>query len=157
MPQCLDRRSAGNRGVTEIRAIAIGLGLVLTVSAGAFASEYGVSTYRPGLMDLFTGYLAPPGSTIVKNYFLFQDARADAITADGRIQAHTHTVTYTAAGFGAHITGGKILGSYWAFGGIVQARLADQSLRVGPAGHLQHLTSTAGGFGDLIVSPCLLS
>ncbi len=143
--------------MVHVRGITSGLSLVLTISAKTFASEYGVSTYRPGLMDLFAGYLAPPGSTIVKNYFLFQSANAGAVTVDGRIQVHAHTVTCTAAIFGAHITRWRILGSYWAFGGIVQARLADQSLRAGPARHLQHQTATAGGLGDLIVSPCLLS
>src|SRR5271170_6657119 len=35
------------------------------------ASEYGVSTYRPGLIDLFSGLLGPPGTTLVKSLFLF--------------------------------------------------------------------------------------
>jgi hypothetical protein len=131
--------------------------LTLATSVRAVASEYGISTYRPGLMDLFAGYMAPPGTTVVKNYFLFQDARADALTANGFIQAHTHTVTYTAATFAAYVTPWRILGSNWAFGAIAQTRLADQSLRVGPAGHLSHQTSTVAGFGDLIFSPCLLS
>src|SRR5665213_738197 len=147
----------GNHGIVQIYATAIGLTLMLAITTRAFASEYGISSYRPGLMDLFAGYLAPPGSTIVKDYFLFQDASADAITANGHIEANSHTVAYTEAVFGAHITKYKILGSYWAFGAIAQTRLADQSLRVGPPGHLQHATDTIVGFGDLIVSPLMLS
>jgi hypothetical protein len=49
-----------------------------TLGATASASEFGVSTYRPGLIDLFAGYLAPPGTTLVKTYFLYQDASAKA-------------------------------------------------------------------------------
>ncbi|MDO8434814.1 MAG: transporter [Candidatus Binatus sp.] len=136
----------------------MGIGLVVMLASNqrSFASEYGVSTYRTGIMDMFAGYLAPPGATILKNFTLFQDARADATTANGRIQVHAHTVTYTDALFGAHVTGWRILGSYWAFGAIVQTRLADQTLRAGPAGHQQRQTDTVFGLGDLIVSPWLL-
>ncbi|HEY2526126.1 MAG TPA: hypothetical protein VGI29_13765, partial [Candidatus Binataceae bacterium] len=71
---------------------------VLTIAAQTAvvsASEYGVSTYRPGLVDLFAGYLGPPGTTLMKGYFLFQDANEQAITQNGRIEADSHTTTYT--------------------------------------------------------------
>jgi hypothetical protein len=47
----------------------IGLAALISIRASrASASEYGVSTYRPGIMDMFAGYLAPPGATILNNY-----------------------------------------------------------------------------------------
>ena len=139
-------------------AIPMAILLMLTCHQIAFASEFGVSTYRPGLMDLFAGYLAPPGTTLVKTYFLFQDASSNAVTQNGRIEADAHTTTYTSALFTAHITGLPMLGSYWAFGAITQIRIAAQSLRVGPVGlSVAPQTSTVGGLGDLIVLPVMLN
>jgi hypothetical protein len=48
------------------------------------ASEYGISTYRPGLMDLYVGMLPPPGHGVAKSLFMFQDASARVITEDPR-------------------------------------------------------------------------
>jgi hypothetical protein len=139
-------------------AIAMALLLMLTCREIAFASEFGVSTYRPGLMDLFAGYLGPPGATLVKTYFLFQDASSNAVTENGRIEADAHTTTYTSALFTAHITGLPVLGSYWGFGAITQLRIATQSLRVGPVGmSVAPQRSTVGGLGDLIVLPIMLN
>ena len=122
------------------------------------ASEYGVSTYRPGLMDLFAGYLGPPGTTLVKTYFLFQDANARAITQNGRIEADSHTTTYTSAFFGAHVTSIRLLGSYWSLGAIAQFRTAAQSLSVAPVGIAAGAkNSTVAGLGDLIVIPLMLN
>lgn len=131
---------------------------VLLACGTARASEFGVSTYRPGLMDLFAGYLAPPGTTLVKGYFLYQDASAKAVSEDGRIEADARTTMYTVAAFGAHVTHLSLLGSYWAYGAIVQFRIAEQSARVGPRGRpVKPQTSTIGGLGDIIFAPCLLS
>ena len=44
----------------RFRALAIALVWIAALSTGAYASEYGISTYRVGLMDLFAGYMAPP-------------------------------------------------------------------------------------------------
>ena len=58
-------------------AVAVFVSAVLALIAWcgfASASEYGVSSYRPGFMDLFAGALPAPGSTVAKTYFLYQDA-----------------------------------------------------------------------------------
>jgi hypothetical protein len=135
------------------------LAVILTCCASASnASEYGISTYRPGIMDLFSGYLADPGTSIVKNYFLFQETSGDATTPNGALTAKSRTTTYTDATFAAHTTELPLLGAYWAYGGIVQERIADQSLRFGPTAHLgpaQNLT--IGGLGDLELLPEMLA
>src|SRR6185437_7897415 len=96
--------------------------------------------------------------TLVKNYFLFQDASAKAFAQNGHIEAKTHTVTYTSAVFAAHITSLSILGSYWGFGAITQFRIASQSLKIGPTGGLPSpKTSTVGGLGDLLLAPVMLN
>jgi len=124
----------------------------------ARASEFGVSTYRPGIFDLFAGYLPPPGTTMVKSYFMFQDASAKAVTVDGMIEAKSHTITYTVTTFAGHITNVPLLGAHWGFGAIVMARIADQTIRVGrDGGPLVKQTSTVGGLGDTILAPCLLA
>jgi hypothetical protein len=143
--------------VARFRSIAIVLVWIAMFSTGTYASEYGISSYRPGIMDMFAGYLAPPGTTLVKNYFLYQDAHFDAVTTNGRVQVHTHTKIFEEALFATHVTGWRIFGSYWAFGAVAQSRIADQTLRAGPAGHLQHQTDTGYGFGDLVVSPWMMS
>jgi hypothetical protein len=126
--------------------------------AVACASEFGISTYRPGLMDLFAGYLGPPGTTLVKTYFMFQDASAQVVTQHGGIEANSHTLSYTSALFTAHITRIPVLGSYWGFGTITQLRISSQSLRVAPVGvAVSPQTSVAGGLGDLIVLPVMLN
>ena len=109
-------------------------------------------------MDLFSGYLSTPGTTIAKNYFLFQDANNNSITSNGRFAGDAHTVSYTDATFVAHTSNFSLLGAYWACGALLQERISDQSLRTGPVGHLgaaQNLT--IGGLGDLEVMPEMLS
>jgi len=71
----------------------------------------------------------PPGTTPVKGYVLFQDANEQAITQSGRIEADTHTTTYTSAVFAAYITSLRLLGSYWGFGAITQFRIAARRTR----------------------------
>jgi len=139
-------------------SMALLIPVVMALRTITCASEYGVSTYRPGLIDLFSGLLGPPGTTLVKSLFLFQDARAQAVTQGGGIEADSHTITYTSALFTAHVTTLPILGSYWRFGAITQLRIASQSLRVGPMGaSVAPQNSTAGGLGDLIIIPVMLN
>ncbi len=124
----------------------------------AHASEYGVSSYRPGSMDLFSGFSAKPGTTMVKTYFLYQDASTDPVTADGKFVANSHLITYTNAVFAAHSTRLRVLGAYWGMGVIVQTHVVDQTLRLGPVGYAvpaQRLT--IGGLGDLELLPEILA
>ena len=53
------------------------------------ASEYGVGTYRPGQVDLFAGVLPAPGTFLVKDYFLFEDANLGARPVNAPLQVHT--------------------------------------------------------------------
>lgn len=130
----------------------------LTYGAVATASEYGISSYRPGLMDLYAGMLPPPGHGIVKDLFLFQDANAAVITEDGRVEVHTHTVSYTDAVFAAYVTNVRVLGAYWAFGTIQMLRISSQSADAGPrGGPLHNQSTTIGGLGDGIFIPAMLS
>jgi hypothetical protein len=133
--------------------------LILTLPAIAGGSEYGISTYRPGLMDLYAGMLPPPGSSIVKDLFLFQDASAKFIPEDNRIEVDTHTVSYTDAIFAAYVTRIPVLGAYWAFGTIQMLRISSQSLDVSaPRGTVPHNQSTTlGGLGDGIFIPAMLN
>ena len=103
--------SSSVRAKRNLAAIAAVLAIAAQ-TAVASASEYGISTYRPGLVDLFAGYLGPPGTTLVKGYLLFQDANEKAIPQNGRIEADAHTTTYTSAVFAAYITSLRLLGSY---------------------------------------------
>ena len=131
--------------------------LILTAAASP-ASEFGISTYRPGLFDLFAGCLPPAGHTMVRNFFMYQDASARAITVDGRGEARTRTYTYTVATFVGYMTRIRILGAPWGFGAMMQFRLADQSADVGlHMGQLRHHGSTLGGPGDLVVVPYMSS
>jgi|SRR5579863_3919963 len=139
-------------------AVLFALVALATSSPPAIASEYGVSTYRPGLSDLFAGYLIAPGGTLTKTMFLFQDARENVTTQDGRFSVSTHTLSYTLALFAVHATRFSLLGTHWAFGTIVQVRLADQRLHAGPRGlPSPQQSSTVAGLGDLIVLPLILN
>jgi hypothetical protein len=142
-----------------VRVSAIIFTLLVSWSSAKVAagSEFGISTYRPGLMDLYSGYLAPPGTTLVKNFFLYQDASALAVTANGRVEASSHTVSYTDATLVAYVTNLSVLGAYWAVGAIPMFRLSEQTLRVGPRGvEVPRQASTLAGPGDFIFLPCLL-
>jgi hypothetical protein len=135
----------------------VALSAVCGVSQNAAGSEFGVSTYRPGLMDLFAGYLGPPGSLNIKDMFLYQDATARVVLEGPRIETHVHTVTFTNALFAAYVTKIRFLGTYWAAGIIPQVRLAEQSLREHPIGQSNSTqqASSVAGLGDLIVIPWL--
>lgn len=138
-------------------AVAVLLAILAAERAG-LASEYGISTYRPGLMDLYAGILPPPGNGIVKNLFLFQDANAGVVTEDGRVEINTHTISYTDAVLAAYVTHVSVLGAYWAFGTIQMLRITSQSSDAGPHGGLLHNQSTTiGGLGDGIFIPAMLS
>jgi hypothetical protein len=150
-------RTLGSCARGALGAIIFALLAIAASVRTASASEFGISTYRPGLMDLYSGYLAPPGTLMVKNFFMFQDANERAITSDGRIEARSHTVSYTNAVFIAYVTKFSVLGSYWGVGVIPLFRLSEQSLRVGPRGvRGPRQTSTLAGPGDFIFGPCLL-
>ena len=70
--------------------IALPLAMLFPV-ANLYASEFGVSTYRPGIMDLSSGMLPPPGHLVFKDLFLFFDASAKAVSEDRMIEAHANT------------------------------------------------------------------
>lgn len=134
--------------------------LLLTRANGGpvYASEYGISTYRPGLMDLYAGLLPPPGHGVVKSLFLFQDASAKVVTEDQRVEINTHTVTYTDAVFAGYMTRLSVLGAYWAFGTIQMLRIASQSADAGlHGGPLHNQSTTIGGLGDGIFIPAMLN
>jgi hypothetical protein len=112
---------------SSFRLLSLGIAIVVAMlvvpAFGAIVctSEFGASAYYPGLTDLFAGYLGPPGTTLVKPYFLFQDASAQAVT-HGSIDADSHTISYTSALFAAHVTGIPVLDSYWGLGTITVPR-----------------------------------
>jgi hypothetical protein len=155
------RQLEGIRNAPRRRLLAGVVVVLLMVTAACepiSASEYGVSTYRPGLMDLYAGMLPPPGHGIVKDLFLFQDASAKVVTADGRIEVDTHTITYTDAVLALYVTRLPVLGAYWAFGTIQMLRIASQSLNSGlHGGALHNQSTTIGGLGDGIFIPGLLN
>jgi hypothetical protein len=150
----------GSISIRPLR-IPVAIAALLTALSYAglpYASEYGISTYRPGLMDLYSGMLPPPGNGIVKNLFMFQDATAHVVTEDGRIEVRTHTVTYTDAVFAAYVTKVPVLGSHWAFGTIQMLRIASQSVDSGlHGGPLHNQSTTIGGLGDGIFIPGMLN
>ncbi len=148
-----------------IGAAVAALVVILAASRTGLASEYGVSTYRPGLMDLYAGILPPPGNGIVKDLFLFQDATAGVVTEDGgvvtedgKVEINTHTISYTDAVLAAYVKPVSVLGAYWAFGTIQMLRITSQSADAGPHGGLLHnQTTTIGGLGDGIFIPGMLN
>jgi hypothetical protein len=156
-----DTRVASAQAGGLVRKIPVALfaiAMMLAQSSWASAAEYGVATYRTGLMDLSAGFLPPPGGTLIKGLFLYQDAHLDAVTSDGKVAVHTNTTIYAAALFVAHATHFTILGANWTLGALVPALIADQSARIGPAGlTIPAQTSTVGGLGELEFSPCMLS
>jgi hypothetical protein len=136
----------------------IALAILPICRASVSASEYGISTYRPGLMDLYSGMLPAPGNGIVKSLFMYQDATARAVTEDGRVEVHTHTITYNEAIFAAYVTSVPVLGSHWAFGTIQMFRIASQSADAGlRGGPLHNQSTTIGSFGDGIFIPGMLN
>jgi hypothetical protein len=103
------------------------------------------------------GILPPPGTFLIKNLFLFQAESAHVISADGRIEAHTHSMIYNDAVFLAYVSRLSILGARWAIGTIQMVRIATQSARIGPRGtHVPEQQMTIGGLGDGIFIPALL-
>ena len=143
--------------LSRIGAVILVLAAVCGSGRRAAASEFGVSSYRPGLMDLFAGYSFPPGSLFVKDLFLYQDARSHVVAEGQGIGFHIHNVAYTDALFAAYATKIRIFGSYWALAVLPQVRITDQTIIGGPV-RLPHIkqTSTVAGLGDLIVLPYLL-
>src|SRR5579885_23111 len=123
----------------------------------ASASEYGISTYRPGLMDLGAGLLPPPGALMVKNMFMYQAASSRAVTEDGRIEADTKTDTYNDAVFLGYVTPFSFLGARYAVGTIQMVRISAQSAHIGPPSiPTPEQTLTVAGIGDGIFLPVIL-
>src|SRR5581483_7842877 len=97
-----------------LRSLVLLLIASAAIAAVASASEYGISTYRPGLMDLGAVLLPPPGALMVKNMFMYQAASSRAVTEDGRIEANTRTDTYNDAVFLGYVTPFSLLGARYA-------------------------------------------
>jgi len=122
----------------------------------ASASEDGVGTYRPGFMDLMSGVLPPPGTTAVKSYFLTLNANTDMGT--GPISVRANTVSFTEDILLMHVTNLKLLDGNYAFGGVMQNHLIEQSLGIGPRGFsVPRKTETFGGLGDTILLPAMFN
>lgn len=139
-----------------IAAFTLAVAAMFLKSGTVSASEYGASTYRVGFMDMMAGALPPPGTTIAKSYFLYQDADTDA--SNRQIALHADTVSYTEAALALHVTSLKLLGANYAFGGIAQTHLLQQSLGVGPVGFsVPRKNLTFGGLGDTVLLPSILS
>lgn len=94
MPDGFSARRAIARMRLAAGTIVVALILVCEV---AQASEYGVGTYRPGQVDLFAGVLPAPGTFLVRDYFLFENANLGARPVNAPLQVHSHTITYTDA------------------------------------------------------------
>lgn len=110
----------------------VALAIAIVIPGGKlYASEFGVSTYRPGIMDLSSGMLPPPGHFLFKELFLFFDASAKAVSEDGMVEARANTDTYTDALFAAYTSDLCIAGVNLGFGTIIQVRIAAQTARVG--------------------------
>jgi hypothetical protein len=122
----------------------------------ASASEYGQGSYRPGFTDLLAGALPAPGTTAVKTFFMFQDENTDASTREISLRANTSI--YTEDILGIHVTNLKLLGGNYAFGGLLQSHIVDQSIGIGPRGYsMPHKTEIFGGLGDTILLPAILN
>ena len=145
------------RQLTKCRAAPVLALLLLAFQGACLASEYGVSSYRPGLMDVYAGLLPPPGTLMVKSLFLYQSASSRAITEDGRLEVGAKTDIYNEAIMVGYVTRFSILGGRYAFGTIQMARIADQNAHVGPLGvHMPDEQLTVGGLGDAIFLPIIL-
>ena len=124
----------------------------------ASASEYGQGSYRPGFMDLLAGALPPPGTTGVKTYFMYQDENTDA--SNRYIALRANTSVYTEDVLGLHVTNLKIFGANYAFGGLLQSHLMNQSVGVGlnlKGFPMPHKSMTFGGLGDTVFLPAMLN
>jgi hypothetical protein len=150
---------SARRAIARMRLAAGTIVFALIVVCGvAQSSEYGVGTYRPGQVDLFAGVLPAPGTFLVRDYFLFENANLGARPVNAPLQVHSHTITYTDATFVAYTTPWRIFGANWGVAAIAQSRIADQTLRVTPnGGPASSKSLTVGGFGDLIVTPLMLN
>jgi hypothetical protein len=52
---------------------------VAIVPGASPASEFGIGTYHSGLVDLLAGFMAPPGTLISTNRFVYRDGRAGVV------------------------------------------------------------------------------
>ena len=132
---------------------------VLLSCGASIASEFGVSNYRQGAMDLGAGYVPPPGTAIIRESFSYTDAKASVVTQDGNIQAKVHVAAYVNAVLAAYTTHVRLplIDTYWGFGGGMLFNVLDDSAQVGMVGHpMNHKTSTVGGLGDCVLLPVLL-
>jgi hypothetical protein len=135
------------------------LAVILTCCASeANASEYGISTYRPGIMDLFSGYHRGFGDFDNQRLLLFQEASGNAKTPNGALTVKSRATSYTDATFVSHTSDYNLLGAHRAYGGLIQAMISDQSLRFGPTAHLGAAQNeTVGGPGYLELLPEMLA
>jgi hypothetical protein len=107
-------------------------------------------------MDLFAGDLPAPGTNLAKTYFMYQDT--DSLADNGRFRATASTASYTQALYLGRVTHLYILGAHYGFAAIVQTRLAQQELKLGPVGFApMQKNLTIGGLGDLILVPLMLN
>jgi hypothetical protein len=140
-------------------SVAVCVSAVLAVVAWcalASASEYGISTYCAGFMDLFAGAMPEPGTTVAKTFFLYQDTQGGA--NNGQFRVKTNTANYTEALFVAHVTELSLLGAHYGFGTFAQTRVSQQKMALGPVSFApKREDMTLGGFGDLILVPLLLN
>jgi hypothetical protein len=107
-------------------------------------------------MDLLGGIMAPPGSLVFKNYFLFWDASARVFT--NGIEVKNDAKVYADLLQSVYVTHTKILGADYGFSLLIPFVIgtlhARHSLPNGPTFFNQ--TTTVGGLGDVIATPLAL-
>jgi len=100
-PTCARRSLGGSR----TRRCGFILALLVAIVPGAsLASESGVSTYHNGLVDLLAGFMAPPGTLIFKNYFIYWNASGRFVTQDGKFAADNDVKVYAHIVQAAYVT-----------------------------------------------------
>lgn len=133
---------------------------VAIVPLASRASESGSGTYHNGLVDLLAGFMAPPGTLISKNYFVYWNASARVVAQEGkiRIEANDDVKVYADIVQEAYVTRSKILGADFGFSILIPFVIATESARLGLTNMapFSRQRSTVGGIGDMIVTPAAL-
>ena len=131
---------------------------ITAASRASWASESGVGTYHNGLVDLLAGYLAPPGTFLAKNYFVYWDASARILTDNREIEARDNVKLYADILQAVYVTHQRFFGADYGLSLLVPIAIAAEQARLsfGNKTPFFRQTSTVGGLGDMIITPMAL-
>jgi hypothetical protein len=131
----------------------------LLSNSGAHAFEQGMSIYPKGFAGFMSGFIPPQSGLFVLNpYYYHFSGTTDAFVRNGEVEFGVDMRMDALFVQGLYVSGWKLFGGNYSFGGAVAYAWADISATAtGPLGNTVDISAANSDVADSIITPLNLS